>query len=65
MWVNQFAKRNLNDEWIAYYIGKLYKAEKKNIGEHKGNQYTKMESGQNVHFPKQEKTSEKLAKLTE
>jgi hypothetical protein len=62
MWVNQFAKRNLNDEWIAYYIGKLYKAEKKESrggGDRKSETY-KNQSGQNVHFD-QEKTSEKLA----
>lgn len=32
-------------------IGKMYESRKKSIGEHKGNQYTKVETGQNVHFP--------------
>lgn len=32
-------------------VGKMYEARKKSVGQHEGNQYTKMESGQNVQIP--------------
>lgn len=51
MYKNQLGRRNLTDEQRTYTIGKMYEARKKSVGEHKGNQYTEMESGQNVHIP--------------
>jgi len=54
---NQIARRNLTMDQFKISIGRRYLAEKKSVGEHKGNQYT-MESGQNAHIPK---TDEKLS----
>lgn len=51
MYKNQLGRRNLTDEQRTYMIGKMYEARKKSVGEHTGNQYTKMETGQNVHIP--------------
>lgn len=51
MYRKQLGRRNLTDEQKAYMIGKMYEARKKSVGEHKGNQYTEMETGQNVHIP--------------
>lgn len=53
VWIckNQLGRRNLTDEQKTYLIGKQYEAQKQSQGKHKGNQYTKMESGQNVRFP--------------
>lgn len=49
---NQLNKHNLNDEQISYIRGEMYKARKKNVGEHSGNQYTNLESHQNDVVPK-------------
>ena len=48
---NQLGKRNLTDEQKTYLIGKEYEAMKKSIGGDRGNQYTKVASGQNDAKP--------------
>lgn len=48
---NQLGKRNLTDEQKSYLIGKEYEAMKKSIGGDRGNQYTKVASGQNDAMP--------------
>ncbi len=48
---NQLGRRNLSSDQQFYLIGKMHEAQKKSVGEHTGNQYSKMESGQIVHFP--------------
>lgn len=57
---NQLSRRNLTDEQRGYLIGKQYEHRKKRAGEHTGNQYTKMEIGQNVPIPTDEKSREVL-----
>jgi hypothetical protein len=48
-------------EQMVYYRGKRYELDKKAVGEHKGNQYTKeMEIGQNVPIPKNQSTAQRL-----
>ena len=51
MYRKQLGRRNLTDEQKTYMIGKMYEARKKSVGQHEGNQYTKMENGQNVQIP--------------
>ena len=51
MYKKQLGRRNLTEEQKAYMVGKMYEARKKSVGQHEGNQYTKLESGQNVHIP--------------
>jgi len=53
IWIisTQIGRRNLTQEQMVYFRGKHYEMEKKAVGEHKGNQYTKMESGNNYHIP--------------
>ena len=51
MYKKQLGRRNLTEEQKAYMVGKMYEARKKSVGQHEGNQYTKVESGQNVHIP--------------
>ena len=51
MYRKQLGRRNLTEQQKAYMIGKMYEARKKSVGQHEGNQYTKMESGQNVQIP--------------
>ena len=58
---NQLGRRNLTDEEREVEIGKLYKVRKKRTGEHKGNQYTKMESGQNDQIPTRRETRDGTA----
>lgn len=55
---NQLGRRNLSPQQQSYLRGKRYSQEKKSLGGSRGNQYTDMPSGQNVHMPK---TEEKLA----
>lgn len=52
-WVfrKHFGRRNLTEKETAYYMGKMYEARKKSVGQHEGNQYTRMENGQNVQIP--------------
>ena len=51
MYKKQLGRRNLTEEQKSYMVGKMYEARKKSVGQHEGNQYTKMESGQNVQIP--------------
>lgn len=51
MYRKQLGRRNLTEQQKAYMIGKMYEARKKSVGQHEGNQYTKMENGQNVQIP--------------
>lgn len=51
MYRKQLGRRNLTEAQKDYMVGKMYEARKKSVGEHTGNQYTEMESGQNVHIP--------------
>ena len=51
MYRKQLGRRNLTEQQKDYMIGKMYEARKKSVGQHEGNQYTKMESGQNVQIP--------------
>ena len=57
IWIckNQLGRRNLTPEQKKYLIGKQYDAEKASYGANdgfRGNQYTEVVSGQNVHLPK-------------
>ena len=57
IWIckNQLGRRNLTPEQKKYLIGKQYDAEKASYGAKdgfRGNQYTEVVSGQNVHLPK-------------
>lgn len=57
VWIckNQLGRRNLTPEQKKYLIGKQYDAEKASYGAKdgfRGNQYTEVVSGQNVHLPK-------------
>jgi len=52
MYKNQLGRRNLTEEQKAYLLGKQYEARKHYVGEHKGNQYTKMKCGQSDAIPK-------------
>jgi hypothetical protein len=60
MYKNQLGRRNLTDEQRTYMIGKMYEARKKSVGEHKGNQHSKLECAQNEHIPKL-RTVDKIA----
>jgi len=51
MYKNQLGRRNLTDAQKTYLLGKLYEARKHTVGEHKGNQYTKLERMQNECLP--------------
>ena len=51
MYRKQLGRRNLTEAQKDYMVGKMYEARKKSVGKHTGNQYTEMESGQNVHIP--------------
>lgn len=63
MYRKQLGRRNLTDEQRTYMIGKMYEARKKSVGEHVGNQYTKMESLQNDDIPNgSAKTARTIAK---
>ena len=64
MYKKQLGRRNLSNEQRIDLIGRMYEDRKKGIGEHKGNQYTQMECGQNGHIPFDEnkpRTAEKMA----
>ncbi len=65
IWIiaTQFARRQLSREEMVYYRGLQYNLEKKATGEHKGNQYSKMECGNNDHIPFSEakSTSQRIA----
>ena len=56
---NQLSRRNLTDQSRKYLMGKQYSSRKKREGEHRGNQYTKMELAQNDPVPN---TAEKIGK---
>ena len=60
MYKNQLGRRNLTDEQRDYLRGKLYEARKHTVGEHRGNQYTKMELAQNGQIPNS--VAEQIAK---
>lgn len=54
MYKNQLGRRNLTEEQKTYLIGKMYESRKHSYGAEKGgrgNQYTKVVSGQNDHLP--------------
>lgn len=75
---NQLGRRNLTFEQKKYLIGKQYEAEKHSIGAQTNNKNNskniskssingdfekeKIQSGQNVHFVSNEKTSERIAR---
>lgn len=62
MYKNQLGRRNLTEQQREMLIGQMYEAAKKRVGEHKGNQYTKVESDQNDRFPNSGgDTSERVA----
>lgn len=63
-WVilNQLGQRNLLPAQAREYRGRLYKTKKRLVGEHTGNQYTKMESGQNEPIPNDSGTADMLGK---
>ena len=61
MYKNQLGRRNLTDEQRTYMIGKMYEARKKSVGEHEGNQYVKMEAGQNDQIPSRRETKDGTA----
>jgi N6-adenosine-specific RNA methylase IME4 len=48
---NQLGRRNISPQQRDYLIGKRYKGEKKQVGEHKGNQYNNLEIAQNEPIP--------------
>jgi hypothetical protein len=54
--LNRLSQRNLLPEQKTYLIGIQYRLEKKEVGDHEGNQY--LERGQNEPLPK---TAEKIA----
>lgn len=56
----QLGRRNITDSQKAYLRGLQYEREKKKQGGNRGNQYTKMPSGENAHLPN---TSQKLAEI--
>lgn len=58
---NQLSRRNQTPEQRTYTLGKQYAARKKAVGEHTGNQYTKVEGGQSDHIPK-DRTCEAVAR---
>lgn len=49
---NQLGRRNLTANQKTIFIGELYELRKKNVGEHKGNQYTNFGIVQNLHNSK-------------
>lgn len=56
-------KRNLTPVQWQELVGRLYKARKKRVGEHKGNQYTKVECTKKTDIPKpQGRVTEQIAK---
>lgn len=60
---NALGTRNLTEMQITDLRGRLYKARKKRVGEHKGNQYTKVECTKNTDIPKpQGRVTEQIAK---
>jgi ParB family chromosome partitioning protein len=54
---NQLGRRNLHPDQMSLLRGRRYNRTKKSVGEHKGNQHTKMENHQNDGIP----TAERLA----
>lgn len=54
---NQLGRRNLHPDQMSLLRGRRYNRTKKAVGEHKGNQHTKMENHQNDGIP----TAERLA----
>ena len=55
---NQLGRRNITSNQKSYLLGLRYRQEKKSVGEHTGNQYSKLESGKMYHIPK---TSQQIA----
>lgn len=59
---NALGTRNLTEMQITELRGRLYKARKKRVGEHKGNQYTRTECSEKPNIPKpQGRVSEQIA----
>jgi len=56
---NQLGRRNLSGGQRDYLIGQRYSLEKQRVGGNRGNQYTKVVSGQNDHMA--ERTEATLA----
>ena len=47
----QLGRRNLTGEQRMLLIGRMYEGRKKSVGEHKGNQHSNLEFGQNDQIP--------------
>ena len=63
MYSKQLGRRNLSDENRTYCMGKMYEARRKSVGQHEGNQYTKMECTQNGNISNTpNRVSEQIAK---
>ena len=59
---NALGTRNLTEMQITDLRGRLYKARRKRVGEHKGNQYTRMECTEKPNIPKaQGRVTEQIA----
>ena len=58
---NQLGRRNMTPDQLIYVQGRIYERRKKYIGEHKGNQHTKLEWRQNGAIPNG-RTRDALAK---
>ena len=63
LWIimTQISRRNLSAQQLSYYRGRQYQIEKKRVGEHKGNQHSELECGQNDHIPITGSTAWRLA----
>ena len=63
VWIckNQLGRRNLTEEQKSYLRGKQYEAEKMAQGGTGANQYTKEQTGQNVHLPTRRETKDGTA----
>lgn len=59
MYRKQLGRRNLTEEQRTILIGKMLSTRKKRIGQHEGNQYTKVESGKNYQIPHKDKKAVK------
>lgn len=62
MYKKQLGRRNLTDEQRTVLIGQMALARMKSHGGSRGNQYTKMPSGQNDTLAKKERTRDVIAK---
>ena len=53
---------NLTNEQRLRLIGQMQETRKKTVGEHKGNQYSEVEQGQNEPIPSPKRTAESIAR---